>query len=68
VTSARKRCDFDRKKFGKNALVGTPPDGLHKGVFEKVEEELAHNVFEFADTTVREIMVPPDESLGLEII
>jgi len=37
-------------------------------VFEKVDEELAHNVFEFADTTGREIMVPPDESLGLEII
>jgi magnesium and cobalt exporter, CNNM family len=30
-------------------------EGARKGVFEKVEEELVHNVFEFADTTVREI-------------
>jgi putative hemolysin len=33
-------------------------EGAAKGVFEKVEEELVHNVFEFADTTVREIMTP----------
>ena len=33
-------------------------EGARKGIFEKVEEELVHNVFEFADTTVREIMTP----------
>ena len=33
-------------------------EGASKGVFEEVEEELVHNVFEFADMTVREIMVP----------
>jgi magnesium and cobalt exporter, CNNM family len=42
-------------------------EGAAKGVFEKVEEELVHNVFEFADTTVREIMVPRINILGLEI-
>jgi putative hemolysin len=42
-------------------------EGAAKGVFEKVEEELVHNVFEFADTTVREIMVPRMNILGLEI-
>jgi putative hemolysin len=42
-------------------------EGAAKGVFEKVEEELVHNVFEFADTTVREIMVPRISILGLEI-
>ena len=30
-------------------------EGARKGIFEKVEEELVHNVFEFADTTFREI-------------
>lgn len=29
-------------------------EGARTGIFEKVEEELVHNVFEFADTTVRE--------------
>jgi putative hemolysin len=33
-------------------------EGASKGVFEEVEEELVHNVFEFADMTVRQIMVP----------
>jgi len=42
-------------------------EGTAKGVFEKVEEELVHNIFEFADTTVREIMVPRMNILGLEI-
>jgi putative hemolysin len=42
-------------------------EGTAKGVFEKVEEELVHNVFEFADTTAREIMVPRMSILGLEI-
>jgi putative hemolysin len=42
-------------------------EGAAKGVFEKVEEELVHNAFEFADTTVREIMVPRMNIIGLEI-
>jgi putative hemolysin len=41
--------------------------GAATGVFEKVEEELVRNVFEFADTTVREIMVPRVNVLGLEV-
>jgi magnesium and cobalt exporter, CNNM family len=42
-------------------------EGAAKGVFEKVEEELVRNVFEFADATVREIMVPRMNIQGLEI-
>jgi putative hemolysin len=42
-------------------------EGAAQGVFEKVEEELVHNVFEFTDTTVREIMVPRMRIVGLEI-
>jgi putative hemolysin len=42
-------------------------EGAARGVFEKVEEELVHNVFEFTDTTVREIMVPRMRIVGLEI-
>ena len=41
-------------------------EGAASGVFEKVEEELVHNVFEFADTTVREIMTPRMAIAGLD--
>ena len=42
-------------------------EGAAKGIFEKVEEELVHNVFEFADTTVREIMTPRPLIQGLDV-
>ena len=41
--------------------------GAAKGIFEKVEEELIRNVFEFADTTVREIMTPRPKMLALDV-
>jgi putative hemolysin len=42
-------------------------EGAAKGIFEKVEEELVHNVFEFADTTAREIMTPRLAIKGLDV-
>ncbi len=33
-------------------------EGRRKGVFDRTEEELIHGVFEFADRSVKEIMVP----------
>lgn len=42
-------------------------EGARKGIFEKVEEEMVHNVFEFADTIVREIMTPRLHIKGLDI-
>lgn len=33
-------------------------EGREKGIFEETEEALIHGVFEFADTTVKDIMVP----------
>ena len=42
-------------------------EGAAKGIFEKTEEELVHNVFEFADTTVREVMVPRPSIEGIEV-
>jgi putative hemolysin len=41
-------------------------EGAAKGIFDKAEEELVHNVFEFADTIVREIMVPRTVIQGLD--
>lgn len=42
-------------------------EGTAKGVFHKIEEELVHSVFEFTDTTAREIMVPRMNIVGLDI-
>ena len=42
-------------------------EGAAKGIFEKTEEELVHNVFEFADTTVREVMVPHPSIKGIDV-
>jgi putative hemolysin len=42
-------------------------EGAAKGIFEKTEEELVHNVFEFADTTVREVMVPRPSIQGMGV-
>ncbi len=42
-------------------------EGAAKGIFERTEEELVHNVFEFADTTVREVMVPRPSIEGIEV-
>jgi putative hemolysin len=42
-------------------------EGAAKGVFEKTEEELVHNVFEFADKTVREVMVPRPNIRGIDV-
>jgi putative hemolysin len=33
-------------------------EGADRGVFDETEHELIHSVFEFADTSVREVMVP----------
>jgi putative hemolysin len=42
-------------------------EGAAKGIFEKTEEELVRNVFEFADKTVREVMVPRPNIRGIEV-
>ena len=41
-------------------------EGAAAGVFEKTEEELVHNVFKFADKTVREVMAPRPRIRGLD--
>ena len=42
-------------------------EGRAKGVFEETEAALLHGVFEFADTTVKEVMVPKHRFSAIEI-
>lgn len=41
-------------------------EGARRGVLTKTEEELLSSIFEFADTTAREIMVPRTEVIAIE--
>jgi len=42
-------------------------EGRDKGVFDKTEQELIHSVFEFTDTSVREIIVPRPKICAIEV-
>ncbi|MCX8069987.1 MAG: hemolysin family protein, partial [Thermodesulfovibrionales bacterium] len=42
-------------------------EGREQGVFEKGEKELIHSVFEFADTFVKEVMVPNTQMVTINI-
>lgn len=42
-------------------------EGAEKGVFDDTEKEFIHSVFDFADTSVREILTPRTEVHGLEV-
>jgi putative hemolysin len=42
-------------------------EGIEKGVFDQVEQQLIHSVFEFTDTLVKEVMVPRPRIQALQI-
>jgi putative hemolysin len=42
-------------------------EGAEKGVFDDTEREFIHSVFDFADTSVREVLTPRTEILALEV-
>jgi len=42
-------------------------EGRAQGVLDKTEAELIHSVFEFAETSAREVMVPRPKITGLEV-
>lgn len=42
-------------------------EGKQQGIFEETEEALIHGVFEFADMTVKDIMVPKHKFNAIEI-
>ncbi len=41
-------------------------EGAQHGIFDEAERQLIHSVFEFTDTSVREVMVPRSEIHGVE--
>lgn len=52
---------------GKGEIKILLEEGRRKGVFDKTEEELIHGVFEFADRSVKEVMVPKPNIYSIDI-
>jgi putative hemolysin len=62
---------FGRKTFTERAYVTEEEvkmlimEGGEQGVFEATEQELIHSVFEFTDTSAREVMVPSTRMVNI---
>ena len=61
------------KGSGKRAFVSEEEikyfikEGKQQGIFEETEEALIHGVFEFADMTVKDIMIPKHKFNAIEV-
>ena len=53
--------------IGEDEIKVLLEEGRLKGVFDRTEEELIHSVFEFADRSAKEIMVPRPNVYALNI-
>jgi len=64
---------FGRTAFTERAYVSEEEvkflleEGGEQGVFEDQEKELIHSVFEFTDTSVREVMIPATQMVTIPI-
>jgi putative hemolysin len=53
--------------FGEGEIKILLEEGRRKGIFDKTEEELIHGVFEFADKSVKDVMVPKPNIYSINI-
>ncbi|MBF0328817.1 MAG: HlyC/CorC family transporter [Nitrospirae bacterium] len=64
---------FGKKSFTERAYISEEEvkllieEGGEQGVFEPEEKKLIHSVFEFTDTSVKEVMVPAPQMLTIGI-
>jgi len=64
---------FGRKTFTERAYVTEEEvkmlimEGGEQGVFEPTEQELIHSVFEFTDTSAKEVMVPSTRMVSISL-
>lgn len=64
---------FNRKAFTEREYVSEEEvkllieEGGEQGVFEPEEKELIHSVFEFTDTSVKEVMIPAPQMVTIGI-
>ncbi|MCL0083156.1 hemolysin family protein [Thermodesulfovibrionales bacterium] len=64
-----KRVPTDRRYISEEEVKLLVEEGRRLGVFDPEEKELIHGVFEFADTSVKEVMIPTPQmvSIGLNM-
>ena len=53
--------------FSEEELKFIVKEGREKGVFDQIEQELIHGIFEFTDITVKEVMVPRPKIQAIQI-
>lgn len=64
---------FGRKAFTERGYISEEEvkllleEGGEQGVFEDQEKELIHSVFEFTDTSVREVMIPVTQMITIQV-
>ncbi|MFO0753407.1 MAG: hemolysin family protein [Thermodesulfovibrionales bacterium] len=64
---------FGKRAFTERAYISEEEvkllieEGGEQGVFEPEEKELIHSVFEFTDTSVKEVMIPAPQMVTLSI-
>jgi putative hemolysin len=64
---------FGKKAFRKKSYISEDEikllleEGREKGIFEDEEKELIHSVFDFADISVKEVMVPTPQMVTIGI-
>lgn len=64
---------FGKKAFRKKSYISEEEikllleEGSEKGIFEDEEKELIHSVFDFADISVKEVMVPTPQMVTIGI-
>lgn len=64
---------FGKKSFTERALISEEEikilieEGGEQGVFQPDERELIHSVFEFADTFVKEVMIPAPQMVTINV-
>ena len=62
---------FGKKAFTERGYVSEEEvkilieEGRERGIFEPEEKELIHGVFEFTDTSVKEVMIPTTQMIAL---
>lgn len=61
------KADEERTFISEEEIKYYIKEGRASGVFEETEADLLHGVFQFADTTVREVMVPKPKFAAIDV-
>jgi len=61
------KADEERTFISEEEIKYFIREGRASGVFEETEADLLHGVFQFADTTVREVMVPKPKFSAIDV-